>query len=186
MPSLEMYKKLIGSHTLGEARKLNSDMIMEASWDGDINTRVCYLYDYWHDDHKTQLKNLDSPNDPKKIPISLKWRRSSAQTYDKDTVSHHIQMKPSQKMNVPYYQEFFGERYDAIFPVGLYLDIPDEKGILNRWLIVGVANYYVSQFPTFEVLPCDKIINWIWNGQKIKMAGCLRSQNSYNSGVWTD
>lgn len=178
MPSFDSYKKLLSAKTLGEVHKRESDMIMEATWDTDINTRVCYLYDYWHDDHKTQLTNLDSANDPNKIAISLKWRRSSAQTLDKDVVDHHIQMKPSQEMNVDYYPTFFEERYNATWPVGLFCDIPNEKGIYNRWLIVAVANYHVSQFPTFSVLPCDYIFNWIYKGKKHKMAGCLRSQNS--------
>ena len=178
MPSFDSYKKLLSGKTLGEVHKAESDMVMEATWDTDINTRVCYLYDYFHDDHKTQLKDLDSKNDPKKVAISLKWRRSSAQTMDKDLVSHHIQMRPSQEMNVDYYPSLFIDRYQATWPVGLYVDIPDEKGIFNRWLIVSTANYYVSQFPTFEVLPCDKVFDWIYKEKKYKMAGCLRSQNS--------
>lgn len=186
MPSFDLYKKLLSGKTLGEVHKAESDMVMEATWDTDINTRVCYLYDYFHDDHKTKLKDLDSKNDPKKVAISLKWRRSSVQTMDKDLVSHHIQMKPSQEMNVDYYPSLFIDRYQATWPVGLYVDIPDEKGIFNRWLIVSTANYYVSQFPTFEVLPCDKVFDWIYKEKKYKMAGCLRSQNSYNSGIWTD
>lgn len=186
MPSLDNYRKMLGNKTLGQARKDVSDMIMDATFDGDINTRVCYFYDYWHDNCKTRLKDLHPEKDPDKVAIIVKWRRSSAQTYDKDIVTHHIQFKTSQKMNVDYYPEYFENRYNAIFPVGLYIDIPDEKGIYNRWLVVGTANYFVSQFPTFEVLPCDKILDWVWNGKKIRMAGCLRSQNSYNSGVWTD
>ncbi len=186
MPAFDLYKNLNNATSIGQAHKMESDMIMEATWDGDINTRVCYLYDYYHDDYKSQLTNLDPVNDPKKVAISLKWRRSSAQTMDKDTVSHHIQMKPSQEMNVDYYPKFFGERYNATFPVGLYVDIPDDKGIYNRWLVVALANYHVSQFPTFEVLPCDKVLNWVYKETKVKMAGCLRSQNSYNSGIWQD
>ena len=186
MPSLDLYKKLHTATSIGNAHKMESDMVMEATWDTDINTRVCYLYDYWHDDHRTQLTNLDPVNDSKKVAISLKWRRSSAQTFDKDVVTHHIQMKPSQEMNVDYYPEFFEKRYDSTWPVGLYVDIPNEKNTYNRWLIVGTANYHVSQFPTFEVLPCDKVLNWIYKGKKYKMAGCLRSQNSYNSGIWSD
>ena len=186
MPSFELYKKLHTATSIGDAHKKESDMVMEATWDTDINTRVCYLYDYWHDDHKTQLTNLDSVKDPKKVAISLKWRRSSNQTYEKDIVTHHIQMKPSQKMNVDYYPSFFENRYNATWPVGLYCDIPGEDGVYNRWLIVATANFHVPQFPTFEVLPCDKVFNWIYKGKKYKMAGCLRSQNSYNSGVWLD
>lgn len=184
MPSFELYKRLHTAASIGQAHKQESDMIMEATWDTDINTRICYLYDYWHDDHRTQLTNLDPVNDPKKVAISLKWRRSTAQTMDKDTVDHHIQMRPSQEMNVDYYPLSFEKRYNSVFPVGLYCDIPDEKGIYNRWLVVAVANYHVSQFPTFSVLPCDYVFDWIYKGKKNKMAGCLRSQNSYNSGVW--
>ena len=186
MPSFDLYKKINSATSIGMVHKQESDMVMEATWDRDINTRVCYLYDYWHDDHRTQLTNLDSVNDPKKVAISLKWRKNSSQTMDKDTVTNHIQMKPSQEMCVDYYPAFFEERYQATWPVGLFVDIPDEKGNYNRWLIVRIANYHVAQFPTFEVLPCDKILNWIYKGKKNKMAGCLRSQNSYNSGVWTD
>lgn len=186
MPSFDLYKKLHAASSIGQAHKQESDMVMEATWDNDINTRVCYLYDYFHDDHKTRLTDLDPVSDPNKVAISLKWRRSSAQTFDKDVVTHHIQMRPSQEMSVGYYPAFFGDRYNATFPIGLYLDIPDEKGIYNRWLVVGMANFHVSQFPTFEVLPCDKILNWIYKGKKCRMAGCLRSQNSYNSGIWAD
>lgn len=187
MPSFDLYKKINSATSIGQAHKQESDMVMEATWDNDINTRVCYLYDYWHDDHKTQLTNLDPVNDPKKVAISLKWRKSTNQTFDKDVVTHHIQMEPSQEMNVDYYPAFFADRYSATWPVGLYVDLYEEKiGIYNRWLIVGVANAHVSQFSTFEVLPCDKVFNWVYKGMKYKMAGCLRSQNSYNSGIWTD
>ena len=121
MPSFDLYKKILSEKTLGEVHKKESDMVMESTWDTDINTRVCYLYDYWHDDHKTQLTNLDSSRDSKKVAISLKWRRSSIQTMDKDVVDHHIQMKPSQEMNVDYYPTLFEKRYGATWPVGLVI-----------------------------------------------------------------
>ncbi len=186
MPRFDLYKKALGATSVGTAFKNQSDMVLEATWENDLNTRTCYLYDYWHDDFKTRLKDLHPESDPKKVAISLKVRTSSQQTYSKDVVTHHIQMLPSQEMNVDYYPIFFEKRYDAIFPVGLYIDIPDERGIFIRWMVVGLANYNVNQFPTYEILPCNKILDWISDGQKIHMAACLRSQNSYNSGVWRD
>ena len=45
MPSLDLYKKLHTATSIGQVHKQESDMIMEATWDTDINTRVCYLYD---------------------------------------------------------------------------------------------------------------------------------------------
>lgn len=178
MPSLDTIRRVRGSGTVGQVHKAQSDMVMESTWDNDISTRICYLYDYWHDDFKTQLRNLSPEKDKNKVPISLKYLMNSSQTYDKDYVTFHIQMRPSQICNVSYYHKFFEERYDAIWPCGLYCDIPDNKGQYNRWLIVNTANFYDAQFSTYEILPCDKIINWIWRGQKISMAGVLRSQNS--------
>lgn len=150
MPSPGLYrKKLLGASNTGEAFKTQSDMLMLATWNEDLAAHTCYLYDYWHDDHKTQLLDLDPSNDPKKIAIELKVRVSSQQTYSKDIVTRHIQMKPHQPMNVDYYPAFFKDRYDAIFPVGLYIDVPDDNGIYNRWMVVGIANYHVNQFPTY-------------------------------------
>jgi len=43
---------------------------------------------------------------------------------------------------VDYYPEVLGNRYDTIFPIGLYVDILDEDDeVYNRWLIVDKANY---------------------------------------------
>ena len=50
----------------------------------------------------------------------------------------------------------------------------------NRWLVVAGANENDSQFPTFEILRCDKVINFIHNGKKYLVPAVLRSQNSYN------
>ena len=187
MPSLDTYKRLhSGVNRIGELHKQQADNIMEMTWDNDLSTKTCYLYDYWHDDYKDQLRDLRPEIDKNKIPISIKYLANSSQTYDKDTITYHLQMRPSQERNIPYYEEFFEKRYNAIFPLGLFIDIPDNKGKYNRWLIVNTANYYDVQFSTYEILPCDHVFNWIWKGQKIKMAGVLRSQNSYNSGIWTD
>lgn len=192
MPSLDTYNKRyktnlgINKNTIGQMHKKQSDIIMEGSWDRDIASKICYLYDYWHDEYRDQLKNLNPEKDKNKIPISLKYLANSSQTYDKDYVTYHIQMKPSQECNVPYYKEFFEQRFNGIFPLGLYIDIPNNKDKYDRWLVVNTANYYDAQFSTYEILPCDYVFNWVWKGQKIKMAGVLRSQNSYNSGIWQD
>ena len=185
MPSLETYRKL-HSGTIGQEHKRLSDKIMDATFWTDINSRVGYLYDYYHDDHITQLNDLDSPNDSKKIPIDIKFLMNTSQTYGDDQQTFHIQMRSGQECNVKYYDEFFGNRYNATFPIGLFIDIPNEQGKYNRWLVVDKANYNVTQFPTFEVLRCDYILNYIDdNRKKRKIAVVLQSQNSYNSGIWS-
>ena len=181
MPSMETYKKLHNGVNVGQEHKRLSDKIMNATWWTDISSRVGYLYDYYHDDHITQLNDLDSPNDPKKIPIDIKFLMNTSQTYGNDQSTFHLQMRPGQKCNVEYYDKYFGNRYNSTFPIGLYIDIPVEQGKYNRWLVVDKANYNVTQFPTFEILRCDYILNYIDdNRKKRKIAVVLQSQNSYN------
>jgi hypothetical protein len=169
--------------TIGQAHKNESDKIMVSTWYNDINSRIGYLYDFYHDDHKTQLNALSPEKDPKKVPIEIKFLQYSSQTYAKDDVTFHIQFKPGQQCNVDYYDEFFKTRYDADFPIGLYIDIEDEQGIYNRWLVVDKANFNVTQFPTYEILRCDYILQYIIDGIKYQIACVLRSQNSYNKFV---
>lgn len=180
MPSFTSFSRILGTSgiTAGQARKMDSDMIMETTWDRDIQSRVAYFYDYYHDSEPTKLRNLNSANDPKKIPIDIKYIVNSSQTYDKDPVTYHIQFKPSHVCGVNYYKEMFEDRYGGIYPCGLYVDIPDNKGNYNRWLVVDKANFYDPQFSTFEVLPCDYVFQWIHDGHRHQIAGVLRSQNS--------
>lgn len=187
MPSFKDYKKSISNfgETIGQHHKSESDMVMEYTWYHDINHRTAYLFDYYHDTNKLQLRNFEiDETDANLVPIEIKFLANAQQTMDKDQVTFHIQMKPGQECNVDYYEKFFAKRYDAIFPCGLYILIPDEQGVYHRWMVVAKANFYKVQFPTFEVLPCDKVFRWIHDGKKYEMAGVLRSQSSYNSGVW--
>lgn len=187
MPSLDTFKKTNGGLTIGQKHKANADMIMEATWERDIAQRIAYFYDIAHDEHPTQLNDLNPKEDKNKIPISIKYQKHTSQTLSKDAVSYHLQLLPSQDESVvPYYKEMFEDRYDATFPMGLYCDIPDNKGRYNRWLVVAKADYDDPQFSTFELLRCDYVFQWVYDGVKMQMAGVKRSQNSYNSGVWTD
>ena len=186
MPSMETYRKL-HSGTIGQEHKRLSDRIMDATWWTDINSRVGYLYDYYHDDNITQLNDLDSSNDPKKVPIDIKFLMNTSQTYGNDQTTFHLQMRPGQECNVEYYEQFFQQRYNSTFPIGLYIDIPDEQGKYNRWLVVDKANYNVTQFPTFEILRCDYVLYYIDDHRrKRQIAVVLQSQSSYNSGIWSD
>ena len=188
--SFSEYGKLLGGHkTNGRARKAISDMVMLNTWSQDIQQQTAYLFDYYRDIQSEEaffLNDLHPQDDPYKIPIDIKFIRHGSQTYQKDPVTFWLQMKPGQECNVPYYDEVLGKRYDATFPIGLYVAIQDESGKYNRWLVVAKANYEQSEFPLYEILRCDKVFQWIHVGKKYQCAGVQRSQNSYNSGLWTD
>lgn len=187
MPSLQTYKRMLGAHTNGEAHKVESDMVMEETWYDDIQTRLAYFYDYEHDAHPRQFEGLSPADDADKVPITIKYIENSSQTLNKDAVSYHIMFQPSQDLNVvSYYKKNYEERWGATFPCGLYVDIPDYRGVYNRWLVVGMAQSNNAQFPTYEILRVNYLFTWIFNRTKYQMAGVQRNQNSYNSGVWQD
>ena len=187
MPSFERYKERLGrkGQTLGEVRKQESDMIMEATWDGDINSKIGWFYDQVHDSEFEIVTDLH-PEDTEKIPIPVKHFEMEYNSLAKDEVSHHIMFKPSNDITVPYYEKVFEKPYGAIFPIGLYVDLTDEGGTFRRWLVVGEYRAYSNQFVSFLVLPCDHKLQWIYKNQKFESWGVLRSQSSYNSGVWID
>lgn len=188
MPSFDLYKKHLGSpRTNGEAHKLESDMIIEQTWDNDINAKTAYFYDQSRDEEFNVMDDLH-PDRTHKIPIKVKLFEMEYNSLSKDEQGFHLQFKPSfnYKESVPYYDEEFKKPLAAHFPVGLYLDYPDEKGIYHRWLCVGRYRSYGNQFPTWIVLPCDFKLQWIYKNQKYESWGVLRSQSSYNAGVWTD
>lgn len=186
MPSFSTYKRLSGGigHNDGEARIAYSKSAIEASWYEDIATKRCYFYDYDHDNEPLKLNNLKPDERCGMIPIDVKYIINGSQTMSKDDMDYHIQFKPSAGIEVPYYTEVFGDRYGAEYPVGLYVAIPDTNGVYNRWMVVATANNNDTLFPTYSILRCDHVFQWVYDGKCYQMPGVLRSQNSYNSGVW--
>ena len=185
MPSFNTFKELHHGNTIGEQHKYESDMIMETTWDTDIATRDMYFYDYYHDDHKTQLNALNPINDSKKVKMRCKYLVNSSQNYESKDISYHLQLRPFQDEVVDYYDDVFRQIYMANYPIGLYVDIPDSKRIFNRWLVVAEANYNDPQFPTFELLRCNYILQYIVDGIKYNVPTVLRSQSYSGSGIWT-
>lgn len=186
----QMYSQILGAKTLGRARKQQSDVIMDATFDGDIQYMIGYFYDYYHDDEPLIYKNLNSENSVSKIPIELKFIVHSHNTENKDQVGYHIQFKTTQENPISYYQKYI-DKWDNEFPIGLYVDLPDEKGIYRKWLVTERADWLGLQFPTWYILPVDYLYQWIYQDKdgkryKYQMCGVQRSQSSYNSGVWQD
>ena len=182
------FKSMHESNVPGRARKMQSDVIMKETWWQDIQSQVAYFYDAFHDlgiDHY-KLNDLNPIEDPNKTPIPIKFIKHMSQGYTKDQVTYWLQFQPGQECNIDYYIKDFQEKYHAKWPVGLYCDVCDENGKYNKWLVVGMADYNQNQFPTWELLRCDYVLQWIHAGKKYECPGVLQSQSSYNSGLWTD
>lgn len=189
MPPFSTYKKLNGGfRTDGEVRKQMSDDVIESTWDESIESKIAYVYDHYLDDEPLKYRNLNSKKSKTKIPIEVKFIVSSHNSDSKDQVSYKIQFKPSFRWedlkSLRFYNERFEEKYHAEYPIGLWCDLPDEKGNYRKWLFTAEADWLDNQFPTWYVLPVDHTLQWIVDGKKYQHSAVTRSQNSYNSGVW--
>lgn len=85
------------------------------------------------------------------------------------------------KDNVDYYLQF---RPKVHYSLGTYVDIPDDTDTYKTWLIVGRTND--NQFVRYLVLECNFTFKWVVNNTIYSCLACIRSRNSYNSGVWTN
>ena len=198
MPSLETARRIAsmknnGAKTIGQIRKEESDFLMEQTWDGDLQSKTCYIYDFYHDD-KPWLAEDITHEDTTKTKIDAKFIVTKYSSIDKDQVEYHLQFRPSQPVRFTeddelyYYETDYKKRYSTQFPIGLFVDIPDEKNVYRKWLIV--AKEEGNQFLKYSVLPCDYYLHWIEvNGTeriKRKMWCVSRAMNSYTSGRWID
>ena len=177
--------------TIGQQLKQMSDEVIQETFDNDIQTRQCYIYDHYHDDQADIEYGYDPSLSNTKIPVKLKFIVKTYKSMAKDDPDYHIMFEPFVWNSMKCKPDWFENNYQSLgikFPVGLYVDIPDDMGIYHRWLITysEVAN----QFPKFGVLRCNYRFKWIHddgiNRYKRKIWGVEATQNSYTSGIYTD
>lgn len=198
MPSLEVARRISetknnGAKTIGQIHKENADWAMEQTWASDIQSKVCYIYDYFHDD-QPRLKDHMTYENTTKNRIDAKFIVKSHQSLDKDQVEYYLQFKPSQKNeftendDLYYFETDYRKRYGVEWPIGQYCDIPDEKGIYRKWMICNIE--ISNQFTKYLILPCNFEMMWIetegQNRFKRRMWAATRSQKSYTIGTYTD
>ena len=189
MPPFNVYKDRLGSYTDGQARKIESDKIMDFTWNEDIQSKKAYIYDFYHDDEPLICKGMHPELSQTKCPVDIKFIINSYNSENKDIIGRHIQFRPSfdwhDEPKLSYYKDIFENYYQAEFPIGLFIDIyDDDLKEYRKWLITEYANTLDLQFPTWYILPADNLFQWINNGIKYQMCGVPRSQSSYNSGTW--
>ena len=166
---------------------------MEWTWEADEQSKFCYIYDWKHDDSPNMNIGMTYENTTK-TPIDAKILVSKYGSIDKDSPTLQCQFKPSQKEYFTeeddlFYMEEYRKKYqlDDIF-VGMYLDVPDKKGVYHRHLIC--MKDVEQNFQKYFILPCDYNLQFVVNkgNQRTKqhMWCVLKSQSSYNSGLWTD
>lgn len=206
MPSLSTARRIANAKTnnaktLGQIYKEESDFLMEETWDNSIASKTCYIYDHFHDDFFTDEHGITRSlaegmtyENTNKTKIDAKFIIKSYQSMDKDQVEYYLMFRPSQPVrfnkgdDLYYYETDFRKRYSATFPIGLWVDLPDDRGVYHKWLIC--RNEPANQFPKYLILPANYELMWVEknNEKRIKrrMWCVLRQQMSYTSGVYVD
>ena len=185
--------KTNNAKTIGQIYKENSDFLMEELWDTDVAAKVCYIYDYYHDDQPFKKDHMTYENTTK-TRIDAKFIVKSYQSIDKDQVEYYLQFRPSQPTEFEsgdelyYFETDYRQKYGNADFCGFYIDIPNDSGIYEKWIICEKER--ANQFPKYLILPCTYEFMWIEkNGSEIikrRMWGAPRSQRSYTIGYYTD
>ena len=97
-------------------------------------------------------------------PVDAKYITYTYYSISKDAVDYHLQFRPG-----------------VHYPIGKYIDVPDDTGTYNRWLIVGRSDE--PQFVKYNILKCNWTFKWVKNGIIYECLGVLRKRNNYNSGL---
>ena len=130
MPSLQTARRVAnaknnGAKTIGQIYKEQSDELMEWTWDNDIQSKVCYIYDYAHDNQSDKNVGMTYENTTK-TKIDVKFIVKTYQSIDKDQVEYYIQFRPSQKVwfeesdELYYFETDYRQKYGIQdFPIGL-------------------------------------------------------------------
>lgn len=206
MPSLQTARRIANAKTnnaktLGQIYKEESDFLMEETWDNSITSKTCYIYDHFHDDFFTDEHGITRSlaegmtyENTNKTKIDAKFIIKSYQSMDKDQVEYYLMFRPSQPVrfnegdDLYYYETDFRKRYSATFPIGLWVDLPDDRGVYHKWLIC--RNEPANQFPKYLILPANYELMWVEKNNekhiKRRMWCVLRQQMSYTSGVYVD
>lgn len=125
MPSFSQMKQLYkNTNSIADMVREQSNQIMEQTWSNDLQSRVCYIYDYLHDDQPDKKDHMTYEYTTK-TRIDAKFVMKSHQSLDKDQTEYYLQFKPSQKLEfVPedelyYYETDYRQKFWMQFPIGL-------------------------------------------------------------------
>lgn len=148
----------------GEARRRNSQKIMDASWMRDAATKPVYV--------KFVNSGLPVVDDDDEV-LYAKYNIKSYHNITGDEIAYLLQFRLEDLKNRP------------DIKVGSYVQIVNEMEIPEWWLIVHEDDR--TQFHQFSILKCTWTYRWVSRiGGKRRIFECLgapRKQNSYNSGV---
>ena len=125
MLSFDDMKKIYSNvDSIGQQLKKMSDEAMQETFDNDIQTRQCYLYDYYHDDQSDIEYGYNPALSKTKIPVKLKFIVKTYKSMAKEDPEYHILFEPDVWNSMSCKPDWFVKNYERFgveFPVGLII-----------------------------------------------------------------
>lgn len=183
MITLSDNKILLCNGVQGKAHETQSDMVLDATWGRNGSDKVAYIYDYFHDDQPDIAVGMTYSQYTTKTKIDIRYNLTAKASLSKDQNESHIMFRPSVERKLSntwpldYYPTSFGR--NAEFPVGCYIDIPDNRNVYRKWLICDRT--FSESYVYYLILPCNYRYTWVVDDKLYQMWGVARVQNSYNS-----
>jgi hypothetical protein len=166
LDNFKLRMNTLGSYD-GEAKRRNSQQIMDASWMRDPATKPVYVK--WVDSGLPVVDDND-------IPVYAKFNVKSYHNITGDEIAYLLQFRLDDI------------KTNSNIRVGSYVQIKNELDESEWWLITHLDDR--TQFRQFSILKCTWVYKWVSNidGKRVihQCLGAPRKQNSYNSGVWLD
>lgn len=177
MITQDMYKSMLTSRgrNLSQARRNQSDMIMNATFTGDTGYKRVYILDPergWHYE-------------------DAKYSKHATVSILKDAVDYYLQFRPKVHYPIGVYVFIPDDTSDDIgFKEFEPVDPFQDEGFdLNKlWMIVNKNDD--EQFVRYNVLKCNWDFRWICKVhgkmELMHVYSASRNANSYTSGIWNN
>lgn len=158
----EHYKSRMAhrGHNMSEMLRMQSNMVIEQTWDRDPNYRRVYV---------VRVANGLPEVTPQHELIDAKFNVETYQTIASDEPAYLLQFRHG------------AEKQNSDIAVGSYVYMEDEDGEWKWWLLCSLDER--PQFRQYHILECNWTLRWIVDNKIHTCLAVQRYQNSYSSGL---
>ena len=147
---------------MSEMLRMQSNMVIEQTWDRDPNARKVYVVKV-----SSGLPKITAEHKLIDVKFNIK------------TYSNITSDEPSYWMQFRHGEE---KRHPEI-SIGSYVYMKDEDGEWKWWMIQHLDER--PSFRQYQILECNYTFKWVADGKIYNCLGIQRIQQSYNSGSWS-
>lgn len=159
----DVYRNRMEIHgkNISEMLRMQSNMVIEQTWDRDPNYRRVYVVRV-----DSGLPEVTAEHEL----IDVKFNIKTYQAITSDEVAYMLQFRHGE------------EKRHAEIAIGSYVYMADEDGEWKWWLICHLDER--PSFRQYQILECNWTFGWVVNNTVYRCLGVQRVQASYNSGSW--